>query len=117
MKKTRRYQIVNEDGKKISGGFRSAKAALQVAAEMSSIWSGAQVFNVEPDRFGSVLAYILKVLSPIGKGILKLIRIVYFPIFYLGFGFLILIRIQLAIAYTILLQPRVAKNVFKNMFK
>lgn len=63
------------------------------------------------------LASVGELFKLIFSYILIIIKILYMPIFYIGTILLIITRVQLAIAYAIILDYKKAKNIIKFLFK
>ena len=101
----KRYRIVTYELENVKRNIRTKQEAQELTEALCAEFNNAKSFFFRADKFYTLWAYIMLVA-----------RILYIPIYFIGFMLLIAARLALALAYLLILQFKASVNVLKFMF-
>lgn len=101
----KRYKVVTYKLENVKRNIHTKQEALELTEALRAEFNIAKSFFVSVDKTYTLLAYIVLI-----------IRILYAPIYFIGFILLMLARTVLAVAYLLVLQFKASFNVLKFMF-
>ena len=101
----KRYRVVTYKLENVRRNIRTKQEAQELTEALCAEFNIAKSFFFRADKFYTLWAYIMLVA-----------RILYIPIYFIGFILLIAARLALALAYLLILQFKASVNVLKFMF-
>ena len=101
----KRYRVVTYKLENVRRNIRTKQEAQELTEALCAEFNIAESFFFRADKFYTLWAYIMLVA-----------RILYIPIYFIGFILLIAARLALALAYLLILQFKASVNVLKFMF-
>lgn len=101
----KRYRVITYKLENVKRNIRTKQEAQELTEALCAEFNIAKSFFFRADKFYTLWAYIMLVA-----------RILYIPIYFIGFILLIAARLALALAYLLILQFKASVNVLKFMF-